>query len=225
LRILLVEDDKIIASFIVKGMKEAGYAIDQAWDGEDGLHMALTGIYDAAIIDLMLPGLDGLSLIAEIRRHKINTPVIILSAKRSVEDRVRGLQTGSDDYLIKPFAFSELLARVQALMRRTNTALETTMLTIGDLTMDLLARRVIRSGQQIELQPREFLLLEYLMHNAGRVVSKTMIMEHVWDYNFDPQTNVIEARVSKLRDKIDKNFEKKLIHTIRGAGYIIKEPV
>jgi two-component system OmpR family response regulator len=172
----------------------------------------------------MLPLRDGLSLIAEIRRQKINTPVIILSAKRSVDDRVKGLQTGGDDYLTKPFAFSELFARVQALMRRATATPETTRLTVGDLTMDLLAREVTRSGQRIELQPREFSLLEYLMRNAGRVVSKTMIMEHVWDYNFDPQTNVIEARVSKLRDKIERDFEKKLIHTIRGAGYIIKEP-
>jgi two-component system OmpR family response regulator len=172
----------------------------------------------------MLPKLDGLSLIAEIRRQKLNTPVIILSAKGSVDDRVKGLRAGSDDYLTKPFAFSELLARVQALIRRATGTPETTRLKVGDLTMDLLAREVTKSGQKIDLQPREFSLLEYLMRNAGHVVSKTMIVEHVWDYNFDPQTNVIEARVSKLRDKIDRDFEKKLIHTIRGAGYVIKEP-
>jgi two-component system OmpR family response regulator len=223
-RILLVEDDKVTAAFVLKGLKEAGYAVDHATDGEQGLHLSLTGSYDVAIVDLMLPLLDGLTLIAQIRKHKLNTPVIILSAKGTVDDRVKGLQAGSDDYLTKPFAFSELLARVQALIRRATGTPETTRLAVGDLTMDLLAREVIRSGQKIDLQPREFSLLEYLMRNAGRVVSKTMIVEHVWDYNFDPQTNVIEARVSKLRDKIDRDFEKKLIHTIRGAGYVIKEP-
>jgi two-component system OmpR family response regulator len=207
----------------VKGLKEAGFAVDHASDGEDGLHLALTGSYDVAIIDLMLPKLDGLSLIAELRRQERATPVMILSAMRSVDDRVKGLQTGSDDYLTKPFAFSELLARVQALIRRATGTPEVTRLSAGDLTMDLLAKEVIRSGQKIELQPREFALLEYLMRNAGKVVSRTMIMEHVWDYNFDPQTNVVDARVSKLRDKVDRNFEKKLIHTVRGAGYILKE--
>jgi two-component system OmpR family response regulator len=223
LHILLVEDDTVIASFVVKGLKEAGYAVDHATNGEDGLHFALTEVYDAAIVDIMLPKLDGLSLIAEIRKQEKNTPVIILSAKRSVEDRIKGLQTGSDDYLTKPFSFSELLARLQALIRRANNVSEATRLTVADLTMDLLAREVTRSGLKIDLQPREFSLLEYLMRNAGRVVSKTMIMEHVWDYNFDPQTNVVEARMSKLRDKVDKNYEKKLIHTVRGAGYILKE--
>ncbi len=223
MRILLVEDDSVISSFVVRGLKEAGFAVDHARDGEDGLHLALTGSYDAAIIDIMLPGLDGLSLIAELRRQEKSTPVIILSAKRSVDDRVRGLQIGSDDYLTKPFAFSELLARVQALIRRATGTAEATRLTVADLTMDLLAKEVRRSGQMIELQPREFALLEYLMRNAGRVVSRTMIMEHVWDYAFDPQTNVVDARVSKLRDKIDRDFEKKLIHTVRGAGYVLKE--
>jgi two-component system OmpR family response regulator len=220
---LLVEDDMVIASFVVKGLKEAGYTVDHATNGEDGLHYALTEAYDAAIVDIMLPKLDGLSLITEIRKQEKNTPVIILSAKRSVEDRIKGLQTGSDDYLTKPFSFSELLARLQALIRRANNVSEATRLTGADLTMDLLAREVTRSGLRIDLQPREFSLLEYLMRNAGRVVSKTMIMEHVWDYNFDPQTNVVEARMSKLRDKVDKNYEKKLIHTVRGAGYILKE--
>jgi len=225
LRILLVEDDMVIASFVIKGLKEAGYTVDHAANGEDGLHSALTETYDVAIVDIMLPKLDGLSLIAEVRKEGKNIPVIILSAKRSVEDRVKGLQTGSDDYLTKPFSFSELLARLQALIRRANGVLEATRLTVGDLTMDLLAREVTRSGLRIDLQPREFSLLEYLMHNAGKVVSKTMIMEHVWDYNFDPQTNVVEARMSKLRDKIDRNYEPKLIQTIRGAGYVIKETV
>lgn len=222
MRILLVEDDKAIASFVAKGLKEAGHVVDHVGDGEDGLHMALTEGYDVAIIDLMLPKLDGLSLIAEMRKQNRITPVIILSAKRSVDDRVKGLEGGSDDYLTKPFAFAELIARIQALVRRTKGIPDATHLNVADLSMDLLARHVVRSGQTIDLQPREFALLEYLMRNAGRVVSKTMIMEHVWDYNFDPQTNVVETRISRLRDKIDRDFEKKLIHTVRGAGYIIK---
>jgi two-component system OmpR family response regulator len=223
MRILLVEDDIKIASFIMKGLKEAGYAIDHSADGEGGLNLALTEPYDTAIIDIMLPKRDGLSLIEEMRKSKVHTPVIILSAKGSVDDRVKGLQTGGDDYLTKPFAFSELLARVQALIRRASGSTEPTSLTAGDLTMNLLSREVSRKGKQIELQPAEFSLLEYLMRSMGRVVSKTMIMEHVWDYNFDPQTNVVEARICRLRDKIDREFEKKLIHTIRGVGYVLKD--
>ncbi len=223
MRILVVEDDKKIASFVKKGLEAAGFAVDHAPDGEEGLHLALTESYDAAIIDLMLPRLDGLTLIENIRKDRINTPIIILSAKGSIDDRVRGLQTGSDDYLTKPFAFSELLARVQALIRRSTGTSEPTTLSLGDLTMDLLAREIYRGGKKIELQPKEFSLLEYLMRNTGKVVSKTMIMEHVWDYHFDPQTNVVEARVSRLRDKIDKGFGDKLIHTVRGVGYVLKE--
>jgi two-component system OmpR family response regulator len=222
MRILLVEDDIKIASFIVKGLKAAGYAIDHAADGEEGLNLALTEPYDTAIIDIMLPKRDGLSLIEEIRKSKVHTPVIILSAKGSVDDRVKGLQTGGDDYLTKPFAFSELLARVQALIRRASGATEPTTLSASELSMNLLTREVKRKDQQIELQPMEFSLLEYLMRNIGRVVSKTMIMEHVWDYNFDPQTNVVEARICRLRDKVDRDFDKKLIHTIRGVGYVLK---
>ena len=223
MRILVVEDDKKIASFVKKGLEAAGFAVDHAPDGEEGLHLALTESYDAAIIDLMLPRLDGLTLIENSRKDRINTPIIILSAKGSIDDRVRGLQTGSDDYLTKPFAFSELLARVQALIRRSTGTSEPTTLSLTDLTMNLLTREVCRSEKKIELQPREFSLLEYLMRNAGKVVSKTMIMEHVWDYHFDPQTNVVEARVSRLRDKIDKGFGDKLIHTVRGVGYVLKE--
>jgi two-component system, OmpR family, response regulator len=223
MRILLVEDDVKIASFVEKGLRAAGFAIDHAADGETGLHLALTEPYDAAIVDIMLPKLNGLSLIEEMRLNKINTPVIILSAKDSVDDRVKGLQTGSDDYLTKPFAFSELLARVQALIRRAGGLSEPTQLTVGNLSINLLTREVIREGRRIELQPIEFSLLEYLMRSVGRVVSKTMIMEHVWDYNFDPQTNVVEARISRLRDKIDRDFSKKLIHTIRGVGYVLRE--
>ena len=223
MRILLVEDDVKIASFVEKGLRAAGYAVDHATDGEAGLHLALTEPYDTAVVDIMLPKLDGLSLIDQLRQRKINTPVIILSAKGSVDDRVKGLQSGSDDYLTKPFAFSELLARVQALIRRAGGLSEPTQLTVGDLSMNLLTREVIRERRRIELQPIEFSLLEYLLRNAGRVVSKTMIMEHVWDYNFDPQTNVVEARISRLRDKIDRDFAKKLIHTIRGVGYVLRE--
>jgi two-component system OmpR family response regulator len=222
MRILLVEDDLNIASFILKGLKEAGFAVDHAANGEDGLHLVLNEPYDAAIIDIMLPKLDGLTLIEELRRKKINTPVIILSAKRSVDDRIKGLQTGGDDYLTKPFSFSELLARVEALIRRATRTTEPSRLHVGDLSMDLLTREIERAGKKIDLQPREFALLEYLMRSAGRVVSKTMILEHVWDYNFDPQTNVVDVLVCRLRDKVDRDFMEKMIHTIRGVGYVLK---
>lgn len=222
MRILLVEDDQKIASFIIKGLKQAGFAIDYAADGEKGLNKALIGEYDAAVIDIMLPVLDGLSLIQEVRQQRVNTPVIVLSAKRSVDDRVRGLQAGGDDYLTKPFAFSELLARVQALIRRGKGESEPVRLNFEDLSLNLLTREVTRGEVNIDLQPREFALLEYLLRNAERVVSRTMIMEHVWGYNFDPQTNVVEARICRLRDKVDKPFETKLIHTVRGVGYVLK---
>lgn len=224
MRLLLVEDDQEIASFIMKGLKQAGFALDHAADGEDGLHLASYTPYDAAIIDIMLPKLDGLSLIEALRGQKVNTPVLILSAKRSVDDRVRGLQTGGDDYLIKPFVFSELLARVNALIRRASGSIEATSLTFGDLHMDLLKREVNRSDKRIDLQPREFALLEYLMRNLERVVSKTMILEHIWDYHFDPQTNVVDVLVSRLRSKVDKDFSDKIIHTIRSIGYVLKAP-
>ena len=222
MRILLVEDDQKIALFIIKGLKAEGFAVDHADNGEDGLHLALTEPYDAAVIDIMLPKLDGLALIERIRQEKKNLPVIILSARDTVDDRVKGLQTGGDDYLTKPFAFSELLARIQALIRRSTDQSEPTRLVVGDISMNLITREVVRDDQKIELQPLEFSLLEYLMRNAGRVVSKTMIMEHVWDYYFDPQTNVVESRIYKLRDKIDKNFSTKLIHTVRGVGYVLR---
>jgi two-component system OmpR family response regulator len=223
MRLLLVEDDKKIASFIIKGFKAEGFAVDHAADGEKGLHLALTEPYDAAIVDIMLPKLDGLTLIQQLRGAKIKTPVIVLSARGSVDDRVKGLQTGGDDYLTKPFAFSELLARVRALIRRSSNVAEPTRLTAGEISMNLITREVVRAGQKIDLQPLEFSLLEYLLRNAGRVVSKTMIMEHVWDYYFDPQTNVVESRVYKLREKIDKGFSTKMIHTVRGVGYVLKE--
>ncbi len=223
MRILLVEDDTKIASFIIKGLRAAGYAVDHALNGTEGLHLALTEPYDTAVVDIMLPGLDGLTLVGEIRRNKVATPIIILSAKASVDDRVKGLQSGADDYLTKPFSFSELLARVQALIRRSSGISEPTRLTVDDLSMNLLTREVTRGDKVIELQPMEFSLLEYLMRNTGRVASKAMIMEHVWDYSFDPRTNVVEARICKLRDKIDRDFMKKLIHTVRGVGYVLKE--
>ncbi len=223
MRILLVEDDPKISSFIIKGLKAEGFAVDHESNGEDGLHMALTEPYDAAVIDIMLPKIDGLSLIENMRREKRKTPIIILSAKGEVDDRVKGLQIGADDYLTKPFAFSELLARLQALIRRSSDADEPTKLTVADISMNLITREVVRAGKKIDLQPLEFSLLEYLLRNAGRVVSKTMIMEHVWDYYFDPQTNVVESRIYKLREKIDKEFHTKLIHTVRGVGYVLKE--
>jgi DNA-binding response OmpR family regulator len=225
MRLLLVEDDQEIASFIMKGLKQEGFAVDHAADGEDGLHLACHVPYDVAIVDIMLPKLDGLRLIETLRRQKINTPVLILSAKRSVDDRVRGLQIGGDDYLIKPFVFSELLARVNALIRRASGSPEPTSLTFGDLSMNLLKREVRRSGKRIDLQPREFALLEYLMRNQERVVSKTMILEHIWDYHFDPQTNVVDVLVSRLRSKVEKDFSEKIIHTIRGIGYVLKAPL
>jgi len=223
MRILLIEDDEKVGSLIARGLREEGFVVDRARDGEEGLRMGLKEHYDTAIVDIMLPKLDGLSLIEELRRQKVNTPILILSAKRSVDDRVRGLQTGSDDYLTKPFAFSELLARVQALIRRTSTVSEPNSLAVGDLSIDLITRVVKRGDKEIPLQPKEYALLEYLARNAGKVVSRTMIMEHVWDYNFDPMTNVVEARISKLRDKIDKDFDTKLLHTVWGAGYVLKE--
>jgi two-component system OmpR family response regulator len=224
MRILLVEDDLKIASFILKGLKEAGFAVDHAADGEDGLHLALYEPYDAAIIDIMLPKLDGLSLIEKLRCQEINTPVLILSAKHSVDDRIKGLQTGGDDYLIKPFVFSELLARLNALIRRASGSAEPTSLTFGDLSINLLTREVHRKGKKLDLQPREFALLEYFMRNRERVISKTMILEHIWDYHFDPQTNVVDVLVSRLRSKVDKDFSEKIIHTIRGIGYVLKAP-
>jgi two-component system OmpR family response regulator len=225
MRILLIEDDEKVASLVARGLKEEGFTVNRAQDGEEGLRMGLKEPYDTAIVDIMLPKLDGLSLIEELRRQKVNTPILILSAKRSVDDRVRGLQTGSDDYLTKPFALSELLARVQALIRRTTAVSEPTCLVVGELSIDLITRVVKRGDKEIPLQPKEYALLEYLARNAGKVVSRTMIMEHVWDYNFDPMTNVVEARICKLRDKIDKDFDTKLLHTVWGAGYVLKETI
>ena len=222
MRALLVEDDPTIARFVAGGLREAGFVVDEAAGGPAGLELARQGEHDVAIIDVMLPGLDGLALIDTLRREDIRTPVLILSARQSVDDRVKGLQAGGDDYLTKPFAFPELLARVQALIRRASAAPLTTQLTAGDLTLDLISRRAVRAGREIDLRPREFALLEYLMRNAGRVVSKAMILSHVWDYSFDPRTNVVDVLVFRLRDKVDKDFPTKLIHTVRGAGYVLK---
>lgn len=222
MRLLVVEDDPTILSFVVKGLEEAGFAVDAADDGPRGLQLALTQPYDAAVLDVMLPGRDGLSVIEELRARRISTPVLILSARHTVDDRVKGLQAGGDDYLTKPFAFSELLARIQALIRRSHGTVEPTTLSVGDLKLDLVSRLAARAGRPIELRPREFALLEYLMRNAGRVVSKTMIMEHVWNYSFDPRTNVVDVLVFRLREKIDREFTQKLIHTVRGIGYVLK---
>jgi two-component system, OmpR family, response regulator len=220
MRILVVEDDNKIASFIAKGLKQAGYAVDRCADGEQALVLAETTAYDAAVVDVMLPKLDGLSLIQRWRSQKIRTPVIILSAKATLDDRIKGLQAGGDDYLTKPFAFSELTARLHALIRRATQTVEPTRLTLGDLTLDLLTRSVTRGGQAVELQSREFALLEYLMRQAGRTVTKTMILEHIFDYNFDPQTNVVDVLVHRLRAKIDP--EKTRLQTIRGVGYVLR---
>ena len=220
---LLIEDDNAIAEFVARGLREAGFAVDRMADGDAGLEAALGQPYDVVVIDVMLPKRDGLSVIDEMRRRGVATPVLILSARRSVDDRVRGLQAGGDDYLTKPFAFAELLARVQALVRRASRTPEPTTLTVDDLVLDLLSRRVSRQGVAIDLRPREFALLEYLLRNAGKVVSKTMILSHVWEYSFDPQTNIVDVLVSRLREKIDRRFDKKLLHTVRGVGYVLRE--
>ena len=223
MRVLVVEDDPKIASFIVRGLKQAGYAVDQSPDGEAGLSLAELTDYDAAIVDIMLPGLDGISLVRRLRARRRSTPVLFLSAKSSVDDRVRGLQSGGDDYLTKPFAFSELVARVQALIRRATSSPETTRLIAGDVSLDLVTREVTCGGRAVELQPREFSLLAFLLRHAGRPLSKTMILEHVWDYSFDPQTNVVDVVVSRLRTKID--VDHKRIETIRSVGYIFRPRV
>jgi two-component system OmpR family response regulator len=221
-RILLVEDDRRIADFVSAGLRQEGFAVDVADNGVDGLDLAQDQPYAAAVVDIMLPRLDGLSLVSALRRAGVTTPVLFLSARHSVDDRVKGLQTGGDDYLTKPFALPELLARVQALTRRGQIAQEPTELTFADLHLDRLTRRVERAGVPIELRPREFALLEYLMRHAGKVLSKTMIVSHVWDYSFDTGTNAVDVLVYRLRDKIDKGFEPKLLHTVRGVGYVLK---
>lgn len=222
MRILLIEDDDRTAGFVTKGYNQAGHVVDRATNGEEGLFMATSFTYDIAVIDIMLPRMDGLMVIEKIRERRINLPIIILSARKTVDDRILGLQSGSDDYLVKPFAFAELLARTQTILRRINQIDEPTTLNVDDLTLDVVKHKVYRAEVEINLQHKEFALLEYLMRNAGRVVTKTMIMEHVWDYNFDPETNVVESRICRLRDKIDRSFKQQLIHTVRGAGYILE---
>jgi len=224
MKLLIVEDDVKIASFIEKGMREAGFVVDVCHDGTSGLEYGLTVQYDAAIVDIMLPGIDGLQLIEQLRLKKITTPVLILSAKQSVDDRIRGLQRGGDDYMVKPFSFSELLARIQALIRRDRKHTEPTRLTYQDLSMDLLRREVKRDGEKIELPAKEYALLEYLMRNPDIVISKTSILERVYEYSFDPQTNVVDVLVCRLRNKIDRDYSDKLIHTVRGMGYVLKSP-
>ncbi|MGO8915884.1 MAG: winged helix-turn-helix domain-containing protein [Stellaceae bacterium] len=222
MKLLVIEDDREAAAYIAKGLSESGYVVDHAADGRSGLFMASSGHYDALIVDRMLPGMDGLALISALRATELRTPVLILSALGAVDDRVKGLRAGGDDYLVKPFAFRELLARIEALLRRGTGTTATTRLKVGELEMDLLARAVTRGGQEIELLPREFRLLEFLMRHAGQVVTRTMLLENVWDYHFDPQTNVIDVHISRLRQKIDKGFAKPLLHTVRGAGYCLR---
>ncbi|MBV8095396.1 MAG: response regulator transcription factor [Acetobacteraceae bacterium] len=223
MRILVVEDDKDVAGFVVRGLKEAGHVVEHADNGRDGLFLAASEPFDAVVLDRMLPGgIDGLRLLETLRAQKITVPVLFLSALGEVDDRVRGLKAGGDDYLTKPFAFAELLARVEALARRGKTDAPITKLTVADLELDLLSRQVKRAGQKIDLQPREFRLLEYLMRHAGQVVTRTMLLESVWDYHFDPQTNVIDVHVSRLRQKVDKPFPAPLIHTVRNAGYMLR---
>ncbi len=222
MKIILIEDDRKIAEFILKGLQEVGYTTTHVSDGQAALSKLRTEVFDLAIIDLMLPLVDGFTVIEKMRAAKIMIPVIILSAKNSTDDKVRGLHAGGDAYLTKPFSFTELLANIQAQLRRSSIASEPTSITAGDLTMDLLRHKVTRGGRTIELQPREYQLLEYLLRNKTRVVTKTMIMEHVWEYNFDPHTNIVEVRIHNLREKIDKGFDRELIHTVRGVGYVIE---
>ncbi len=224
MRILVVEDDPTLAAFVANGLRESGYAVDVATDGSAGLDLAVRQPPDLAIVDIMLPGLDGFALIEAVRRRGLRMPVIILSAKRSVDDRVRGLQIGGDDYLTKPFAFAELLARVHAVLRRATGSSEPHDIDVGDLHIDLLSRRVTRGGVAIDLRPREFALLEFLARHAGQVVSKTMILSRIWNYTFDPRTNVVDVLVCRLREKIDRDFEPKLLHTRRGMGYELTSP-
>lgn len=224
MRLLLVEDDQSIADFIVKGFREAGFAVDHTSDGEDALQLFRMVHYDVAVVDIMLPRLDGISLLQLLRSQGISTPVLILSAKQTADERIAALQRGADDYLVKPFLFAELLVRVQAVLRRATGGREITFLTCGDLRIDLLRREVLRDGRRIDLQPREFALLDYLMRHQGKILSKTMILEKIWDFRFDPQTNVVDVLVCRLRNKIDRDFPVKLIHTFRGIGYVIRLP-
>ena len=224
MRILVIEDDASVLDYISRGLRESGFTVDQAADGKDGLFRASAEKYDALVVDRMLPGVDGLTIIRTLRGSDNNTPALILSALGEVDDRVKGLTAGGDDYLVKPFAFAELLARIEALLRRKDASSAVTRLRVADLEMDLLSHKVTRAGKSLNLQPREFRLLEYLMKHAGQVVTRTMLLENVWDYHFDPQTNVIDVHISRLRQKLDKEFDKPLLKTVRGAGYMLDEP-
>jgi two-component system, OmpR family, response regulator len=223
MHILLIEDDGDAAAYLGKGLVESGYSVDHATNGDDGLHMALTSSYDVLVVDRMLPGRDGLSVISMLRAGGDSTPALVLSALGEVDDRVAGLKAGGDDYVVKPYAFSELLARLEALVRRANPQVEQARLEVNDLVLDLKTHQVTRSGKRIHLQPREYRLLEFLLRHQGQVVTRTMLLEQVWDYNFDPQTNVIDVHISRLRNKIDKDFDRPLLHTVRGAGYKLSE--
>ncbi|EMG39161.1 CheY-like receiver domain and winged-helix DNA-binding domain containing response regulator [Desulfocurvibacter africanus PCS] len=223
MRILVIEDDLEAASYMLKGLRESGHVVEHAADGKDGLYMAAAGSYDAMVVDRMLPGVDGLTIVKTLRSTGNATPVLFLSAMGEVDDRVRGLKAGGDDYLTKPYAFAELLARLEALDRRAGAVTGGTMLKVADMEMDLVGRSVRRAGRSIELQPKEFALLEYLMRHAGQVVTRTMLLENVWDYSFDPQTNVIDVHISRLRQKIDKDFDRPLLHTVRGSGYSLRD--
>lgn len=223
MRILLIEDDKQAATYLIRGLEESGYVADHTDNGEDGLHLALTGEYDILVVDRMLPGRDGLSVIAMLRAGGDVTPALVLSALGEVDDRVTGLRAGGDDYVVKPYAFSELLARLEALVRRTSPQFPQTRLEVADLVLDLQRHQVTRAGKRIRLQPREMRTLEYLMRHADQVVTRTMLLEQVWDFHFDPQTNVIDVQISRLRSKIDKGFDQPLLHTVRGAGYKLSE--
>ena len=223
MRILLIEDDASVADYIVKGLRESGYSVDHAGDGKQGLVMATSEEYDAMVVDRMLPHVDGLTIVQTLRASENNTPVLILSALGEVDDRVKGLKAGGDDYLVKPFAFAELLARIEVILRRQENSGTQTKLKVADLEMDLLAHKVTRAGEVFNLQPREYKLLEYLMRHAGQVVTRTMLLENVWDYHFDPQTNVIDVHISRLRQKIDKGFDRQLLQTVRGAGYMLDD--
>lgn len=229
MKILLIEDDKGIGQFIEKGFVQEGHTIDWAQRGDDGLMMGLSGEYDGVILDLMLPGMEGMEVLSELRDGGKSFPVLILSARQSVDDRVKGLKAGGDDYLIKPFAFSELLVRIETLVRRSRSSgdenREITRLSCADLEVELLSRKVVRGGKTLELQPREYALLELFLRNKGNVLTKTLILEKIWNWNFDPQTNVVDVLVSRLRSRIDREFDVKLIHTVRGAGYVLKDPV
>lgn len=224
MRVLIIEDDNNVADYVAKGLKESGFKVDRAEDGKQGLVMVTTETYDALVVDRMLPHVDGLTIIQTLRAADDNTPVLILSALGEVDDRVKGLKAGGDDYLVKPFAFAELLARIEAILRRQESSNTQTRLKVADLEMDLLAHKVTRAGENFNLQPREYKLLEYLMRHAGQVVTRTMLLENVWDYHFDPQTNVIDVHISRLRQKIDKGFDKQLLTTVRGAGYMLDDP-